>query len=209
MAFEEHPMHALAGFLPAGSFEDVVAYLNRYKVHLTVTRRRKTVLGDYRHAMHGRNHRISVNSNLNQFEFLITLLHELAHLLTFEQFGNRVEAHGREWKHAYGQLLLHFIAKKIFPPDVELALHKSVLNPAATANGETELILTLRRYDAVKREGYFPVAELPAGALFTTDDKRIFQKGEKRRSRFVCTEIKTGLKSTFSPVYEVRLVQRN
>jgi SprT protein len=207
MAFEEHPMQALAAFLPDGTFDDVVAFLHHYKVHLTVTKRRKTVLGDYRHAFRGENHRISVNSNLNKYEFLITLLHELAHLLTYEQYGNRVEAHGKEWKGNYGLLLRKFIEKKIFPADIENALQRSVINPAATANGEVALILVLRRYDNQRREGYYHVAELPPGSFFQTDDKKIFRKGEKRRSRYTCTEIKTGLNYSFSPVYEVRLIE--
>jgi SprT protein len=208
MSFKEHPMQALAAFLPEGSFDDVVAFLHHYKVHLTVTKKRKTVLGDYRHAFRGQNHRITVNSNLNKYEFLITLLHELAHLLTFEQYGNRAEAHGSEWKNHYRILLKQFIEKKIFPADIEKALQRSVSNPAATANGEVALILVLRKYDAQRREGYCHVAELPAGSFFQTDDKKIFQKGDKRRSRFTCTEIKTGLKYSFSPVYEVRLIQQ-
>ncbi|HXL57832.1 MAG TPA: hypothetical protein VN958_16335, partial [Chitinophagaceae bacterium] len=77
-AVKEHPMHALATFLPEGSFENVVHYLHQHKVHLTVTRERKSVLGDYRNAVHGKNHRITVNGNLNKYAFLITLLHELA-----------------------------------------------------------------------------------------------------------------------------------
>jgi len=207
MAFEEHPMQALAAFLPPGSFEDVAGYLHHYKVHLTVTRKRKTVLGDYRHAIHGNNHRITVNANLNPYEFLITLLHELAHLLTFELYGNRAEAHGKEWKQQYSGLLIRFMEKKLFPADIEQALQQSVMNPAATANGETALLLVLRRYDTGKKEGYYPIAEIPEGSLFQTDDKRVFKKGSKRRTRFVCTEIRTGLKYTFSPVYEVKLLQ--
>ncbi len=207
MAFEEHPMQALTAFLPDKSFEPVVQYLNHYKVHLTVTKRRKSVLGDYRHAGYGKNHRISINSNLNKYEFLVTLLHELAHLLTFEQYGNRVEAHGKEWKHSYSKLLIDFINRKIFPADIEKALHQSVINPAATANGETALLMVLRKYNEVKREGYFTIAEIPMRSVFQTDDKRVFRKEEKRRTRYICTEIKTGLKYTFSPMYEVRLVQ--
>lgn len=208
MPFEEHPMQALAAFLPEGSFDDVVAFIHHYKVHLTVTKRRKTVLGDYRHAFHGENHRIGVNSNLNKYEFLITLLHELAHLLTYEQHGNRAAAHGKEWKNNYSLLLRKFIEKKIFPADIETALQRSVINPVATANGEGALLLVLRKYDEKRREGYHPVAELPPGTFFQTDDKKIFQKGEKRRSRYTCTEIKTGLKYSFSPVYEVKLIEK-
>jgi len=206
MAFEEHPMQALAAFVPEGSFDEVVAFLHRYKVHLTVTKKRKTVLGDYRHAFHGKNHRITVNSNLNQYEFLITLLHELAHLLTFEQYGNRAEAHGKEWKNHYSMLLRKFIDKKIFPPDIEKELQRSIINPAATANGEVALMLVLRKYNVQRKEGYCHIADLPTGSLFQTDDKKIFMKGEKQRSRYTCTEIKTGLKYSFSPVYEVKQV---
>jgi len=206
MPVEEHPMQALAAFLPEGSFEHVLEYLHRYKVHLTVTKKRKSVLGDYRHAGFGKNHRISVNSNLNKFEFLITLLHELAHLLTFEQFAHKAEVHGKEWKGIYSKLLVDFIHKKIFPPEVELALQRSVINPAATANGETALLSVLRQYNTQKKEGYYTIAELPVGNIFQTDDGRVFKKGDKRRSRYACTEIKTGLKYTFSPLYEVRSV---
>ena len=207
MPFEEHPMQALAAFLPEQSFDDVVHFLHHYKVHLTVTKKRKTVLGDYRHAFRGMNHRITVNANQNKYEFLITLLHELAHLLTFEMYGNRLDAHGKEWKGHYSHLLRKFIEQKIFPADVEKALQRSVMNPAATANGEVELILVLRKYDNQRREGYYHVAEIPGGSFFQTDDKKIFRKGEKRRSRYTCTEIKTGLKYSFSPVYEVRLLE--
>src|SRR4051794_33119130 len=96
-ALEEHPMHALAAYLPKGSFENVVHYLHHYKVHLTVTKERRSVLGDYRNAVSGKNHRITVNGNLNKYAFLVTLLHELAHLLTHEKYGHRAAAHGKEW----------------------------------------------------------------------------------------------------------------
>lgn len=206
MAAAEHPMQALAAYLPEGSFEKVVQYINTYKVHLTVTRARKTVLGDYRHATHGKNHRISINGNLNKYEFLITLLHELAHLLTFEQFGNRVEAHGKEWKALYSNLLVTFVQHKLFPPDIENALRSSIMNPAATASGETELLLVLRKYNAKQREGYYLLEALPEGALFLTDNGRIFKKGDKRRKRYICLEVKTGHLYTFSPISEVKLV---
>ncbi|BAV08457.1 hypothetical protein FLA_4498 [Filimonas lacunae] len=200
-------MQALAAYLPEGSFDKVVQYIHNYKVHLTVTRARKTVLGDYRHATHGKNHRISINGNLNKYEFLITLLHELAHLLTFEEFGNRVDAHGKEWKGVYSNLLVTFVQHKLFPPDIETALRSSILNPAATASGETELLLVLRKYNARQREGYHLLESLPEGALFQTDNGRVFKKGEKRRKRYICLEVKTGHLYTFSPISEVKVLE--
>ncbi|MCX6201492.1 MAG: SprT-like domain-containing protein [Bacteroidetes bacterium] len=204
MPINEHPMQALAGFLPDKSFEQVLAYLHEYRVHLTITKQRKSVLGDYRHPGRGANHRISINGNLNKYEFLITFLHELAHLLTFEKFSNRVEAHGKEWKFCYGQLLQHFVAQQIFPPDIEKALQKSILNPAATAGGETELLMVLRGYNEKQKPGYALVASVAEGSLFVTDNGRVFCKGPLRRKRYECTEVKTGLRYTFSALSEVK-----
>ena len=207
MAKVEHPLAALRHYLPEGAFDPVVGLINQYKVHLTVTKARKTVLGDYRHAALGDNHKISVNGNLNKYEFLITLLHELAHLLCFEQFRNRVEAHGKEWKNIYSALLSEFIRLEIFPVDIQKSLQKTLLNPAATANGETALLLVLRKYDAVKKEGHAFVAHLAEGTLFESLKGRIFRRGKKRRIRIECVEVSTGHVYSFSALTEVKVIQ--
>ncbi|MBS1627233.1 MAG: SprT-like domain-containing protein [Bacteroidetes bacterium] len=207
MAIVEHPMQALANYLPYQTFELVVQYLNYYKVHLTVTQKRKSVLGNYRNAHAGQNHRITINGNLNKYEFLITLLHELAHLLVFEQYGHKVEVHGKEWKGCYSKLLIDFVQRKIFPADIETALQKSIINPAATANGETELLLVLRKYNYNSKADYYTISELPVGTIFQLEDGRTFKKGEKRRKRFEAVEIKTNRKYSFSAVSEVKIIK--
>lgn len=209
MPVTEHPMQALAGYLPEGSFEPVVQYIHHYKVHLTVSKKRKSVLGDYRHAGFGANHKISVNGNLNKYEFLITLLHELAHLLTFEQYKNRVEGHGKEWKRIYSKLLIDFVQRKIFPADIELALQKSIINPAATANGETDLLLVLRKYNPHQKEGYVTIEQLPNGTFFTTEKGMLFKKNGIRRKRYECVEVKTGRLYSFSALIEVKPVHQS
>lgn len=205
MAKVEHPLHALAEYLPENSFKQVADYLQHYKVHLTITQQRQTVLGDYRNAVNGKNHRITVNGNLNKYSFLITLIHELAHLLAFEKFGNRIQPHGREWKFIYSSLLFAFTNKKIFPFDIEKALQQSIQNPAASSCAEEGLMRVLRRYDAKKKDFYL-VEELTKGILFQTKDGRIFRKGDKLRKRFSCIEKNTGLIYLFSPVHEVKLL---
>jgi hypothetical protein len=165
-------------------------------------------LGDYRHAGREGNHRISINGNLNKYEFLITLLHELAHLLTFEQFQHRAAPHGVEWKQQYSKLLSHFVAHQIFPPDIVRALQASIRNPAATANGETDLLLVLRKYTTQKREGYITMEELAEGEWFETENGRTFQKISRRRKRFTCIEQSSGLSYSFSAVTEVRKIER-
>ena len=206
MAKVEHPLHALNTYLPDGAFDPLLHLINYYKVHLTVTRERKSVLGDYRHAAMGSNHKITVNGNLNKFEFLITLLHELAHLLCFEQYRNRVEAHGKEWKSIYGQLLSQFIQLQIFPEDIKKSLQKTLLNPAATANGETALLLVLRKYNPVQKEGVVTLAHVAAGTLFTETKGRTFRKIKVRRKRIECIEIATGNIYLFSALTEVKVM---
>jgi hypothetical protein len=205
MSKKEAHISTLQDFLPPNTFEAVLAYLQFYKVHLTVARERKSILGDYRHRTHAHNHRISVNGNLNKYAFLITLLHELAHLLTFEQYGNKVQSHGREWKYIFGQLLAKFIEQDIFPADIKKALLQSLHNPAASSCADELLLRTLRNYDQRPSHIVF-VEAVPEGALFRTHDGKVFRKGEKIRKRFRCEEVATKRIYLFSPVYEVELM---
>ena len=203
MAKVEHPLQALNAYLPAGAFDAVVQLINYYKVHLTVTKERKSVLGDYRHPALGGNHKISVNGNLNKYEFLITLLHELAHLLCFEQYKNSVEAHGKQWKQIYAQLLVQFIQLQIFPEDVQKSLEKTLINPAATASGETALLTVLRKYNQNRKEGVVMLSAVKEGALFKEIKGRVFRKIKLRRKRIECVEIATGNVYLFSALTEV------
>ncbi|MFN8244004.1 MAG: SprT-like domain-containing protein [Ferruginibacter sp.] len=206
MAKQEAPLAALQAYLPEGSFEAVSAYLQQHHVHLTITRKRQSLLGDYRHAVNEKTHRISVNGNLNKYAFLITLLHELAHLFTFEKFGRRVQAHGSEWKHEFSQVLSQFLLRDIFPPDIRKVLLQSLGNPAASSCADEKLLRVLHRYDE-RREGMHLVEQLPEGALFAIEGGRIFRKGERVRKRYKCIEVSTGKLYLFSPVYEVRVAE--
>jgi hypothetical protein len=134
-------------------------------------------------------------------------LHEIAHLLTFEQYANKVDAHGKEWKLHYGKLLLFFLQKNIFPTDIANALYLTINNPAATANGETELLKVLRKYNDIKKAGFAIIEQVPTGSLFETEKGKVFKKGLRRRKRFECLEISTGKLYSFSAIAEVRLIE--
>jgi len=206
MAKKEAPIATLQTYLPPNTFDGVLNFLHQYQVHLTIARERRSILGDYRHRTHHQNHRISVNGNLNQYAFLITLLHELAHLLTFEKWGNKVQSHGQEWKATFGTLLAQFVEQKVFPPDLEKVLLQSISNPAASSCADDKLLKALKKYDTTNLH-LFMVEQLEAGSLFKTGDGKVFQKGEKMRKRFKCMELKTGKLYLFSPVYEVEKVE--
>lgn len=201
MAKTEHPMQALLEFIPENSFDKVVYYLHFYKVELTITRKRKTLLGVYRNATSKKNHRISVNGNLNKFDFLITLLHELAHLLAFEKYGPRIAAHGQEWKTIYTEILAAFLQEKIFPEDISMALYRSLKNPGASACSEVELGRVLKKYDAPAKGVLMETLE--NGRIFFTPDGKKFMKLKKIRSRYLCKEIVSGKQYSFSALYEV------
>ena len=205
MSKKESPLHELQKFLPQGSFEDVAAYLQQYKVHLTISRERRTVLGNYRSKVFYNNHRISVNGNLNKYSFLVTLLHELAHLLANEKYGHRIQPHGKQWKEEYRQILMQFIPKKIFPAELEDLLIAGLNNPAASTCAEPHLTRGLKKYDA-KKENHFLIEELPVESIFKIRSGAVFRKGERVRKRFKCTEVATGKVYLFSPVYEVEKV---
>jgi len=201
---QEAPLHALAAYLPDGTFEQVMAYIVEYKVHLTLTRERQSILGDYRHPDRKGGHRISVNGTLNKYAFLITLLHEIAHLVTFIHFGNRVASHGKEWKAEFSKILKQFVGKGFLPADVEEAVRQSIQNPAASSCADDNLMRTLKRYDK-RKENHFFVEQIPLHQLFRTKDGRIFKKGEKIRKRYRCEEVATSRIYLFSPIYEVEL----
>jgi len=208
MPKKESPLNQLSTYLPDGTFEDVLLFLNEYKVHLTVSRERKSVLGDYRISQIHKNHKISVNGNLNKYAFLITLLHELGHMLAYEKYGKRIPPHGVQWKNEFGEILARFIIKKVFPGDIEAELKRSIKSPAASSCAEDGLLRILKRYDP-HRPGIFFIEELSSGSFFKVKGGKIYSKGNKVRKRYLCKEISSGKLYLFSPVAEVQLIEKD
>ena len=202
MPAKKHSFDSLKAYLPDGSFDLVMPLILQHRVHLTISRQRQTKLGDYRNAYGNKNHRISVNGNLNKYSFLITLLHELAHLLAFEQFGNRIQPHGNEWKKTYAAILKDFLALHLFPTDIAHELKATLHNPAASSCAEDELQRILMRYDT-KRPGIKMVEELTTGQQFRIPGGRTFVRGEIIRKRIKCFELPAMKPYLFSPLYEV------
>jgi SprT protein len=202
MSKEKVDFSALQAYLPVGSLEPVLQYIFEHKVQLTITRKRASILGNYRHAHADKGHRISVNGDLNTYSFLITLLHEIAHLVTFEKYGNRVQPHGKEWKNDFKDILASFIQLKIFPADIESTLLKSLNNLAASSCADEKLLRVLKTYDPPK-EGVVLVEQLLVGEKFIIKGRRVFERGEKIRKRIKCKEIATGRLYLFSPVFEI------
>jgi len=171
--------------MPAEAIPMVVEFIVQHKVHFTVSKKRKTKLGDYRPPHDGKPHRISVNGDLNQYAFLITTLHEMAHLLTFIGHKNRVKPHGIEWKSAFKLVSQPLITENIFPADIELVLNNYLQNARASSCADPRLYRVLSRYN---ENNQLRVEDLKIGTKFKLNGK-IFVKGKKLRTRFECEEV--------------------
>ena len=201
----EAPLDFLCKYMPEAAVPRTLQYLHQYRVHLTITRERRTVLGDYRHATPSQNHRISVNSNLNKYAFLITLVHELAHLVTYTLHGHRIAPHGSEWKEAYASLLKDFLEMSIFPDDIQQHLQWSLHNLPASSCSDVQLMRLLVKYDR-DAAAKTMVEQIPEGGIFKIAPGKLFRKGKKLRKRYQCLEVATGKWYLFSPVHEVEQV---
>jgi SprT protein len=191
MPKKEEPLAALAHFMPEGTFDAIAPYFKQHTIHLTLTHHRRSLHGDYRSPSRSHPfHRISVNATLNPYSFLITLLHELAHLTTTVQYGNKASPHGLEWKQEFRKALIPVIGKNIFPADVEAALKAYIHNPAASTCTDPKLYKALVRYDK-EAETSIHADEVPIGGQFELG-KRTFVKLEELRTRSRCKEVATG-----------------
>ena len=91
-------------FVPSASLPLLLKYLTDWEVNLVVTRKRITKHGDFRALANGM-HQITINQMPNRYRFLITIIHEIAHLVAYKDFGLCVKPHGKEWKDTYNYVL--------------------------------------------------------------------------------------------------------
>ncbi|WP_199269684.1 SprT-like domain-containing protein [Mucilaginibacter lacusdianchii] len=196
----------LEKYLPPEAAPLISRWIDHFKCEFKISRSRNSKFGDYRPPYAGKGHRISVNHNLNPYAFLVTTVHEFAHLYTWNQHQHKVKPHGTEWKGNFKKMMQPFFEKSVFPPDITYAITAYLNNPAASSCSDLNLYRSLRKYDAVK-ESVTTVETLPAKAVFKLKDGRVFRKEEQLRKRFKCIEVSTRRVYLFSPVAEVELVE--
>lgn len=194
----------LERYLPGRAVTPCMELIRTYGVHLKIVDKRVTRHGDYRTLPDG-THQITVNAMGNKYRFLITLVHEIAHLLAFERFGRQIKPHGVEWKQTFQHLMLPFLRPEVFPPGLLPLLARHFKNPRASSSTDTALSLALREFDPEPRERHC-VYELPEGSTFRLYNGRIFRKGPRKVKRYQCQEIHTGKWYLFQPQAEVEWI---
>ena len=196
----------LRKYLPEAAVEKVFSIIISKNIHFRISKNRKTKFGDYRPPVHHSNHRISVNHNLNPYAFLITFLHEYAHLLVFEAYGNRVSPHGKEWKMKYRRLIETFLDMDVFPVELASVLVKSIKNSKASSSSDLELSRALEAFNCTEPE--IKIEDLPDNALFETTNGRQFIKGDKQRTRYKCRCLNNNKLYLFHPLTPIIPVSR-
>lgn len=183
---KETDVHALlSSHVPVATLDYVFKLWRETPFVLKATRSRTSKVGDFTGCRNSNRHRITVNRDLNPYLFLLTYIHEVAHLHIYLRHGNRVDPHGIEWKNAFRQLLAPVMEH--FPPEIQHRLVVHMANPKASSFADRELTLALRGYDAGAAT-HTMVGDLPEGSLFKLQGK-YFKKGKLRRTRILCREV--------------------
>lgn len=171
-------------YIPKDSLHFIEKWFSLYSIQLRITKDRKTKLGDYRKV--NNVHQISINGNLNPQAFFFVLTHEFAHLKAFEDYKHKkILAHGIEWKTTFGNLLMESLA--VYSDEIKPIIIHHAKNPRASVSADPNIAKHLINTET----GVLYLEDLNFGDQFLIG-QRLFEKGDKRKIRYLCTEKNSG-----------------
>ena len=191
-------------YIPEKAIPFIQFLIDTHNFTLKIVNQRQTKHGDFRKLPNGR-FQITVNNNLNPYQFLLTLVHEIAHHVTHQKFGI-VQAHGKEWKTVFQHLMLPFLRPDIYPKEMLPFLANYLKNPKASTDTDANLSLILRGNIAEKGKKF--MFEIPLDSFFEFKNT-IYKKGNKRRTRFECLNMSNHKMYLFNQNVEIKLVTNN
>lgn len=147
---------------------------------------RQTKVGDFT-CRQGQTPQITVNEDLHPFQFLITYVHEVAHLHVHQRHGHKAEAHGQEWKSEFQLLMAPLLTEHIFPGTLLTGLREHMADPMASTYSDPAITRLLRSYDPRASQAIL-LSDIPEGSIFALNG-RWFRKGKIRRTRVLCKEV--------------------
>ena len=188
--------------LPHAAWRYVHDLLRECPVEVRVVPHRATKLGDHRPPSRNEPwHRITMNEDLNEYAFLVTLLHEVAHLRvsTKRKEGakrgegvKREPPHGRGWQREFAAVIDPIIEGSMVPRDLAVALTASLQRPRAATCSDRKLLLALSHFDS-GNDQFLYVEQLEVGEWFQMQNGRRFVLGNRLRSRYQCIEVESGV----------------
>lgn len=191
-------MQTLDSFLPEESVDSIKKWLRDYNCHLSIKKSRATKLGDYR--FYKGQHHISINDDLNPYSFLITLIHEISHMVVKEEYSSRVLPHGKEWKMTFQKLMIPFLP--VFPELIQRQLALHLKNPKASTSSDINLVKALRKFD---KKTILTISDIADGSIFETANGKKYLKEKKIRKRYQCKSLSNNKRYLFSPIVEVKI----
>lgn len=199
---------ALRGRVPESALDYCYEVWKTDPFRLNITSSRSTKLGDFSFQRGRPLQRISINHDLNIYQFLITYLHEVAHHRVYAKYGLGKKPHGVEWKLAFRSIMAPVLSDKVFPRDVLIPLKRHMCSPKASAGADFFLAKELKKYDTVNQGlGLVFLGDLRVGSAFEIK-ARVFKKLETKRTRVLCQELSNGKKYLISSHAEVALVDK-
>jgi hypothetical protein len=168
-------------FVPLKAIPCMEFLINEHNFTLKIVNKRATKHGDFRSMPDGK-FQITVNNNLNKHQFLLTLVHEIAHHVTHQKFG-RVQPHGKEWKAIFQHLMLPFLNPDIYPRAILPYLAQYLKNAKASTDADVKLSLALKGNIAETGKNF--IFAISFGSLFIFKDT-MYKRGNKRRTRYEC-----------------------
>jgi len=190
----------IAQFVPKEAVQILLPILKEQRVIIKVVNQRQTKHGDFRKLPNGL-FQITINNNLNPHQFLLTLIHEIAHHITFNTYG-RVKPHGIEWKKTFQHLMLPFLKSEIYPIEMLSPLASYLKNPKASTDTDVSLSLALR--GGIASPGKNFIFDIPLNSTFMFK-KKIYVRGKKRKTRYECMEVASKRLYLFNQNAEVEL----
>ncbi|SNR53049.1 SprT-like family protein [Lutibacter agarilyticus] len=192
----------LSQYIPENSVKLVFEILAEHPITIKIVNKRATKHGDFK-IMHTGKTQITINNSLNQYQFLLTLIHEIAHFTTFKKH-KRVKPHGIEWKRSFQHLMLPFLQPSIFPEELLPYLANYLKNPKASTGSDVHLTYALKQFDTASNTTI--MVEIAHGSLFMYNNKT-YKKGNTRRTRIECIELNSKKTYLFNQNAEVILLQ--
>lgn len=189
----------LLKYLPENTLDGILEIIHNKPIKLIIKGQRKTKYGDYKPPVRKPYHCITINNNLNKYHFLITLVHEIAHLETWEKYKNKVKPHGKEWKQIYKSFLTRFI--DFFPIEIKIAVLRHLGNIKASTSADLKLTQVLNSYNHVQP---LMISDIPTNSVFSVEDGRVFKKMSKIRTRYRCYCLDDKRYYSFSPFYQIK-----
>lgn len=184
----EQSIEILNKYFPENISPLIFRIITENDFYFKVSKKRNSKFGDFKAPIEGRS-KITVNYDLDKDHFLVTFLHEYAHFKVWKKAKNLQNPHGNVWKLEFYNLLIEFHNHNGFSSEIGEKLIKTFNlrnNKITFSKNKLSEILSKNTTSDVQF-----LKDLSSKDKFNDINGNTFEIIEKRRTRFLCRNIKT------------------